>query len=183
MDGLIQNGEDWMEPLADLREYLIETRDNPAKYRQKALRSGVVRDDAWGPYLPKVRAEILRRLLQAQFDIRQEYDDTMTFVTYQELVAIQVTWYRDGIFDQDVARIYNKIFGAKLDLQLDRPSRQAQEEEKLLREVCCDQPDYANLIQQTLKIVKTNSLLQKRRGLHADIENLLDGYLRGKAVA
>lgn len=143
----------------------------------------MVREEAWGPYLPKVRAEILRRLLQAQFDIRQEYDDTMTFVTYQELVAIQVTWYRDGIFDQDLAHIYNQIFGAKLDLQLDRSSRQAREEESLLREVCGDQPEYADLIQQTLKIVKTKSLLQKRRGLHTDVENLLEGYLRGKAVA
>ncbi|HET9504811.1 MAG TPA: hypothetical protein VFO93_14805 [Hymenobacter sp.] len=82
MDGLIQNGESWMEPLSDLRDFLIEARDNPETYRQKRLRSGVVREDAWGPYLPQVRAEILRRLLQAQFDIRQEYDETMTFITH-----------------------------------------------------------------------------------------------------
>jgi len=175
MDGLIMNGESWMEPLADLREYLIETRDNPAQYRQKALRSGVVREDAWGPYLPKVRAEILRRLLQAQFDIRQEYDDTMTFVTYQELVAIQVTWYRDGIFDHNVAEIYNAIFKTNLDMS--KHANKIREEEKWLREVCGDNEDHFDLIQQTVKIVRTKSLMQRRRGLHTDVENLMEKHL------
>ena len=183
MDGLIMNGETWMEPLSELRDFLIEARDNPEEYRQRQLRNGTTRENYWGPYTPKTRAEILRRLLQAQKDIRQEYDETLTFITHQELVAIQVTWYRDGIFEFDVAGIYNSIFGTDLDLGLDKRTNKVREEESLLREVCQDNPDYFELIQQTMKIVKAKSLMVRKRGLQNDIENLLDNYLERKAVA
>ena len=35
MEGLIEHGEEWMQPLMDIRNFLVETRDNPEKYRQK----------------------------------------------------------------------------------------------------------------------------------------------------
>ena len=183
MDGLILNGETWMEPLSELRDFLIEARDNPETYRQRQLRNGTTRENFWGPYTPKTRAEILRRLLQAQKEIRQEYDETMTFITHQELVAIQVTWYRDGIFDYDVARIHNAVFGTVLDLGLDKRTTKIREDEALLREVCQDNPDHFGLIQQTMKVLQAKSLLIRKRGLHDDIEKVLDNYLHEKALA
>lgn len=175
MDGLIMNGETWMEPLSELRDFLIEARDNPEQYRQKRLRNGTIREEAWGPYLPKTRAEILRRLLQAQKEIRAEHDETMTFITHQELVAVQVLWYRDGIFNYNVAEIYNSIFNTHLDMS--KHTNKIREEEKWLREVCKENPDHFDLIQQTVKIVRTKSLMQKRRGLQTDVENLLTNYI------
>lgn len=183
MDGLIMNGETWMEPLSELRDFLIEARDNPKMYRQKRLRNGTIRDDAWGPYKPEVRAEILRRLLQAQKEIRAEYDETMSFITHQELVAIQVNWYRDGIFEFDVAGIYNSIFDTDLDLGLDKRTNKVREEEELLREVCRDNPGHFDLIQQTMKVIKAKSLMLRKRGLQHDIENLLDNYLEAQKSA
>jgi DNA sulfur modification protein DndC len=29
MDALIDNGEEWMIPLQEIRDFLVETRDNP----------------------------------------------------------------------------------------------------------------------------------------------------------
>ena len=40
MDALIDNGEEWMEPLQEMRDFLIETKDNPEKYREKREASG-----------------------------------------------------------------------------------------------------------------------------------------------
>jgi DNA sulfur modification protein DndC len=180
MEGLINNGEDWMEPLSVLRDYLVETRDNPDKYRQKELRNGTIREGYSGPYLPEVRAEILRRLLQAQRDIRAEYDETMSFITHQELVAIQVIWYRDGIFNHSVADIYNKIFNMRL--AMSKHTDKLREEEECLREVCKDNPDHFELIQQAVKIIKTKSLLKNRRGQKGDIESVLDNYIKNKTA-
>lgn len=178
MEGLIQNGEDWMEPLSELRDYLVETRDNPDKYRQKELRNGTIREGYSGPYLPHVRAEILERLLVAQRDIRAEYDETMTFITHQELVAIQVIWYRDGIFKHSVADIYNKVFN--MQLAMSKHTDKLREEEQCLRDVCKTSPDHFELIQQAVKIIKTKSLLKNRRGQKGDIESVLDNYIKKK---
>lgn len=175
MDGLIMNGETWMEPLSELRDFLIEARDNPEKYRQRQLRNGKTRENYWGPYTPDTRAEILKRLLLAQHEIQQEYDETMAFITHQELVAIQVTWYRDGIFNHNVAEIYNAIFNTHLDMS--KHTNKIREEEKWLREVCQDNPDHFDLIQNAVKIVKTKSLMVRKRGLQTDLENMLDDYI------
>lgn len=181
MDGLISNGETWMEPLSELRDFLIEAREEPEKYRQRQLRNKATRENYWGPYTPKTRAEILRRLLQAQKDINETYDDTMVFVTHQELVAIQVIWYRDGIFDYNVAEIYNGIF--KTNIVMTKHTNKIREEEKWLREVCKEEPDYFDLIQNAVKIVKTKSLMTRKRGLQNDLENMLDDYIQTKEPA
>jgi DNA sulfur modification protein DndC len=178
MDGLIMNGESWMEPLSELRDFLIEARDNPETYRQKHLRNGTIREGFWGPYLPSTRADILRQLLEAQKVIRDEYDPTMTFITHQELVAIQVIWYRDGIFNHNVADIYNTVFGTQLDMS--KHTIKIREEETWLREVCKDNLDHFDLIQNAVKIIKTKSLMQRKRGLQNDIENLLNDYLKSQ---
>jgi DNA sulfur modification protein DndC len=42
MEGLIDNGEEWMLPLAEIRNFLVETRDNPEIYREKRRRNGEI---------------------------------------------------------------------------------------------------------------------------------------------
>ncbi|MCR5890354.1 DNA phosphorothioation system sulfurtransferase DndC [Hymenobacter sp. J193] len=168
MEGLIQNGEDWMEPLAELRNFLIEARDNPATYRQKELRRGYVREEAWGPYSANTRAEVLRRLLQAQYTIQQEVDASMSFISYQELITIQALWHRDGLFEHSVASIYNSIYPV------------AMRDEGLLREVCTDNPDHFDLITQAMEVLKTQKLLGRRRNHVTGVEAVLDKYLRNQ---
>ncbi|HET9504812.1 MAG TPA: hypothetical protein VFO93_14810 [Hymenobacter sp.] len=82
-----------------------------------------------------------------------------------------------------MAEIYNAIFNTHLDLGLDKRTAKIREEESLLREVCQDNPDHFNLIQQAVKVVKTKSLLRRKRGLYDDIEQVLDNYLREKEAA
>ena len=176
MEGLIQNGETWMEPLADLRNFLIEARDTPATYRQKELRRGYVREEAWGPYLAETRAEILRRLLQAQYNIQQEVDESMSFLSYQDLVTIQALWHRDGLFSHSVAGIYNSIYPVAMPEATQRS--RSHEQHELLQEVCADAPEHAVLIEQVMQVMKTKSLLKTRRGLDTSIEAVLDNYLK-----
>ncbi|UPT67622.1 MAG: DNA phosphorothioation system sulfurtransferase DndC [Sphingobacteriales bacterium JAD_PAG50586_3] len=71
MEGLIENGEDWMTPLMEIRNFLVETRDNPEKYREKERRNGTTQENRWGPYTATTRVEILKRILKAQKKVQE----------------------------------------------------------------------------------------------------------------
>lgn len=90
MEALIDNGEEWMQPLMEFRDLLADTRDD-ITWRDDKRRNG---QDGIGPYLFEKRALLLEKLLEAQFLVQQDQSD-MELITHQELVAIQLAWYRD----------------------------------------------------------------------------------------
>jgi len=114
MEGLIDNGEDWMQPLADIRNFLMETRDNPEQYRQRERRDGSIHERFWGPYTFETRVEILKRILKAQKQI--EASEGIELITHQEMVLIQYYWFRDSFFRTKVSQVYNSIFKTKIDM-------------------------------------------------------------------
>ena len=44
-----------------------------------------------------------------EIDLFKEEHPEMNLINYQELVAIQVLWHRDNIFNHNVSEIYNKF--------------------------------------------------------------------------
>jgi DNA sulfur modification protein DndC len=175
MDALIDNGEEWMEPLSEFRDYLMETRDNGEQYREKFGRDGKLKPDGqFGPYKPEVRAEFLRRLLEAQRAI-QETQGEVELITHQELIAIDLQWHRDAIFQPKVADIYNEVYNKEI--VMTKKNEKLQEEEKLLQEVCKTHPEDADLIQSMLLFQKSKALMLRKRGLQNDLENILDSHL------
>jgi DNA sulfur modification protein DndC len=93
-------------------------------------------------------------------------------ITSQELIAIQVMWYRDGNFSATVNDIYNEVYG--YDLQNDNVSLQ----ERLLLEKSCNNPAHYSLIQELLALQKNKALLMKKYGLQTDLEARLDSYVK-----
>lgn len=174
MEALIGNGEEWMEPLIELREELMESRDNEDK-REKVGRDGKERKGGLGPYKPFYRAEFLEMLLFAQKEIKQGQPDMENLISYQELVGIQVLWYRDGIFNYKVADIYKKVFGEEI--QIDGENKQTIKEKNMLKEISGD--DF-QLINELLELQKTKTILMNNRGLQNDIENRLERFIDGK---
>lgn len=100
MEALIDNGEDWMLPMLELRDWLVDYRDDP-NYRSDKRRNG---SPGKGPFNIMARAKILTMLLNAQKSTGQE------LITGQELKAIQITWNLDG-YSESVYQIYNDIYG------------------------------------------------------------------------
>jgi DNA sulfur modification protein DndC len=105
MEALIDNGEEWMIPLSELRDTLAESRDN-LEWREDFRRNG---QEAPGPYKPQYRALILEKLLYAQKEAQLTEPD-IDLITNQELVAVQIMWYKDSIFNYQVSEIYNKVY-------------------------------------------------------------------------
>jgi len=176
MEALITNGEDWMIPLMEIRDYLAHTvdRDNP-NYEEdvKKFRMPIRRNkaDGLGPYYPEVRKYILTKVLEAQ-KIAQDIDPEQQLISYQELVGIQVNWNRDFIFEFNVSNIYNSIFGGNIDLG--ENATNTINENNLLLEAANNDKELVTLISKLLKAQKNKLLLVKKIGLQNDIEAILE---------
>lgn len=192
MEGLIGNGEEWMYPLLDLRDELVNgrnIRENREIFRRhrrfKIAKSEVDKkaskteddndeereDGSWGAYTPEYRAKILKMVLEAQKEIQETQGETMQLISHQELIAIQVIWYRDGILKYIVADIYNAIFD--IQIKMSNYEEKKNQEIQLLKECFEDEIDF-EFIQKSLNVLRTKTLIVKKRGLSNDIENLVE---------
>ena len=99
---------------------VIEENRNVSKNRSETRRNGQRAVDETGHnqgnYTMEYRIQLLRELLTIQKDT-QQYRSSIDLITSQELIAIQVMWYRDGNFTTTVNDIYNEVYG--YDLQND----------------------------------------------------------------
>jgi len=175
MEAMIDKGDDWMIPLMEIRDFLSQTidrenptlKEDPYYYRMEVRRNG---QPGLGPYKPKWRKHILELVLKAQKTIQEENPD-MQLISYQELVAIQVTWNRDFIFEYNVSDIYNEVIGKNI--ELNEVGENIKKEKQLLKQNCEDESEF-NLVNKLLKTQKNKILLTNRWGLQNDIDNLLD---------
>ncbi|WP_297090320.1 DNA phosphorothioation system sulfurtransferase DndC [uncultured Draconibacterium sp.] len=174
MSALINNGFEWLNPLLQLRNVLDKER-NEIKNRMPTRRDGSPAVNELGTYWPAYRASILKRVLETQKQL-QETKPHLELITNQELIAIQVIWNRDLFFDKKVSQIYNAVFNIKLDMK-DKAERQ-EKENQLLLDACKNDDSDFNLIQDLLQLQKSKTLMIRKRGLQADIENRLERFIK-----
>ena len=174
MSALIKNGVEWMKPLLDYRNRLVENR-NVSELRYATRRNGQAAVDETGHnqgnYTIEYRVQLLKELLEIQKNT-QRYRASFDLITSQELIAIQILWYRDGYFNTTVNDIYNEVYG--YDLQNDNIGLQ----ERLLLEKACQKPEHYKLIKELLALQKNKTLLMKKYGLQTDIENRLESFIK-----
>ncbi|MDD4437721.1 MAG: DNA phosphorothioation system sulfurtransferase DndC [Tissierellia bacterium] len=178
MSALIKNGVNWMQPLLDFRNRLVENR-NISDNRSETRRNGQLAVDEtghkMGNYTMEYRIQLLRELLTIQKDT-QQYRSSIDLITSQELIAIQVMWYRDGNFTTTVNDIYNDVYG------YDLPNDNIGLQERLLLERACNNPAHYSLIKELLALQKNKVLLVKKYGLQTDLETRLDSYIKEAGI-
>lgn len=176
MTALINNGVKWMKPLLDFRNRLVENR-NKSEYRRDRRRNNqrAVDDTGHnqGNYTIEYRQQILKELLEVQKST-QQHRGSIELITQQELIAIQILWYRDGYFTPTVNDIYNTVYG------YDIPNDQIPLEERILLEKSCKEESHYQLIQELLALQKSKNLMMRKYGLQNDIEHQLDLFLEEK---
>ncbi len=100
MEALVDNGQDWLEPLLDFRQYLAET-GNPEKkhqYRDIRGRDGRVifkKDGTLAARTYKLEAsqEMLRRLLRTEQQVQREGPDPEArLIEDEEILEIRRLW-------------------------------------------------------------------------------------------
>ena len=176
MSSLIKNGVEWMKPLLEFRDRLVENR-NVSELRCDTRRNGQRAVDKTGHnlgnYTMEYRIQMLRELLQTQKTV-QEGHSSVNLITSQELIAIQVIWFRDGNFSTTVNDIYNEVYGYNI------PNLEIGLQERLILEKSCIDPQHFQLIQELLALQKSKVLLMRKFGLQNDIEERLDSFIKGK---
>ena len=176
MSSLIKNGVEWMKPLLDYRDKLVEHRNDSEK-RSDTRRNGQRAVDETGHnlgnYTMEYRIQMLRELLQTQKTV-QEGHSSVNLITSQELIAIQVIWFRDGNFSTTVNDIYNEVYGYNI------PNLEIGLQGRLILEKSCTDPQHFQLIQELLALQKSKVLLMRKFGLQNDIEERLDSFIKEK---
>jgi DNA sulfur modification protein DndC len=161
MKKMIVNGEEWMLPLLEFRDWLRDIR-NSEEHRDSRRRNG---QEGIGPFTMDTRKEILERLLKMENEVNR------TLITIQELAAIQYQWNFDGNFQHSVSKIYNKIKGVELMIPTQSSTEQRRQEEyQLLTEVCREKNVNPEHIRELLELERGKLAFLRRRNIHSDLK-------------
>lgn len=172
MSHMIINGEEWMEPLMEFRDWLCEIRDDETKRenQRRNLQPGP------GPFNKETRKEILERLLKIELEVGYE------FITMQELVAIQYQWNYDGIFQFSVAEIYSNIKGDKIMVPENQMSERRSEEFEILEEVCGKHNINPDHIKELMELEREHLSFLRRHNIFEDMKSKIERFVMGKDI-
>ncbi|WHT39499.1 DNA phosphorothioation system sulfurtransferase DndC [Myroides sp. mNGS23_01] len=180
MTSLVNNGRDWMLPLMEFRNRLVEGRNLPEN-RMDRRRNGqlAINEDGEnnGTYNIDYRYRILKDLLTIQKQVQEQRPDVV-LINNQELIAIQVSWNRDLYFDHTVGELYKEIYGREISTSNIKALDQT--EKRIIREVCQDDMNYYNLIDNLITLQESKTLLISKYGLHNDVERRIEQFATSK---
>lgn len=184
MEAMIDGGQEWMEPLLELRDWLAATQDPARKreFREVRRRNGQIQiwgEDknkvVWGPYTLDRRREILRKLLEAQQRVRQTGPDPeIKLVSDAELHEIRRLWRsQEGDWEDSVPKIYRDVVGEDLDWVEEDAAASSALEHRLLEDSCALHNVPAGLLRELIDIERDVQGLGRRSGVHGRIERIL----------
>jgi DNA sulfur modification protein DndC len=119
MEAMVENGEEWLEPLLEFRNHLSSLQDSSlwSSIRRYKRRDGRVKEkdgvpQPWGPYTFETRKNLLRQLLKTQLAMNALSGESSILILHEELEAIRSLWRLE---EQDwldsVPAIYKEIIG------------------------------------------------------------------------
>lgn len=184
MEALIDNGEDWMEPLLELRDWLVDTQnpDTKEQYREVRRRDGRVHywgDNRekliWGPYKLTVRQDILRQVLEAQNEVRElGPDPEIELIRPEELFEIRRLWrVEEGDWTDTVPQIYRSVTGADLDWPDEDVSSQGHLELSILKESAAAHDLPVGLLRELIDLEARYHGMSRRSNIFNRIESIL----------
>ncbi|MFC0116921.1 DNA phosphorothioation system sulfurtransferase DndC [Pseudoalteromonas xiamenensis] len=191
MESLIQNGEQWMEPLLKYRNILARSTSPKLKkkYRNHIRRDGrlafkTVREDkervltddyTTGPYLLKYRKLAVRLLLRMQKQMNDQ-GHKIELITVPELHAVRHEWLNDPNepdWDDSLPTIVYEELGLKLDWTIDDTNQFSQAEGELLNELAPQHGVSAQMIKKLIDLETSMSGLTRRTGIFNKIGRLI----------
>jgi len=189
MEAMIQNDEEkeWMQPLLDLRNELdiendLDRRDFRRRQGHVQLYERVVPGanttevvNIPGPYTKQWREEWLRRVLQAQAEVRRNAPEAMKnieLIALEELSEIRRIWLEEfHEFDDSLPRLYEAITNTPF--HDPRPnagnSLLGEDEWSILEEICDDSMQF-ELIARLLDTERQYQTMSRRKGVIEALE-------------
>jgi len=186
MESLVDNGEEWMEPLLDFRNKLATHRLPEVK---RKLRSIKRRDGrVWrkknsdgspgapipGPYKFEVRCDLLRELLQIEQTVRIEGPDpSARLIRDDELLEIRKIWRaEEQDWEDSVPKIYRDVTGNELPGVTEDVTSFNSTDAELLKEVCARHEVPARLVGKLLDLERDMQGMSRRAGIFKQIDRV-----------
>jgi DNA sulfur modification protein DndC len=195
VEGLIEDGETWLQPLLDFRNWLKEIRDDPRareetqKSQKKRMIHAMKNGKAFeapehrghkilGPFTIEARHKILQRLMETQKKLGKE---ECKLISQEELAAIQTLW----IYEGDSSRSVQKIAGKFMSKNGRAPSTLAKEKDDLgyLLQLCEKEEVSLQLLETLLAVERDLSGLSRRRDLYSRLEKVLEEHIMSELAS
>jgi DNA sulfur modification protein DndC len=190
IEGSIEEGETWLKPLLEFRDWLLMIRDD-SRYRESTRKTERKKEviakrlgreyiapehrghKILGPFTFEIRHEILRRLIRLQ---EQVISKGITLISPEEIKAIETIWIYEGDSISSVADVldYPEMNRFTADSALKRNNILGLEQ---LAEICNKNGIPARLIEQLLIVEKDLSHLSRRIGIYDRLEMVIEEYV------
>lgn len=191
MEALVEDGEKWLKPLLEIRDYLHQTTnpDKKAEFREYKGRNGKVRfkNDgtgtiARGPYKLSFCKELFRKLLEAQKFIEKEKPGTdFQVIRPEEIHAVRKIWMTErGDWEDSIPKIYREVMGNDLDWIQDDVGFFSVTENKLLEEVCKEHDIPTQLVIKLLDVERQIQGMTRRSSAYSKIDAVLNQEWRSE---
>ena len=188
MEAMIKNDDEkiWMTPLLELRNELGDFAQDRTRrdYRRMDGRVQLFHDsNVPGPYKKKWREHWLRRVLEAQQEVRRlgppEVQD-LELISMEELREIRRLWlYEKHQFDDSVPVIYEEVTGKPFPEPPSDDSLLRRDDWDILRKLCGEDDEFFELQTQLLDIEREYRGMTRRAGIFDALEDRLRAYQYG----
>jgi DNA sulfur modification protein DndC len=190
MEAMIENGEEWMEPLLQFRELLASTQDPLVKLQVRNFkrRNGQVMlkpDGGYvpGPYKLNTRKDLLRRLLETEIAVRRDGPNRdERLITKEELEQIRRIWRsEEQDWEDSVPKIYKQVTGEDLDWAADEQPAFSAEERNLLDTICATNQVPSAMVAKLLDIERELHGMSRRSAVHQRLSGVFDEDWRSES--
>ena len=193
MEAMIDNGEEWLEPLLDLRDELAETQnpDRKREFRDFKRRDGSVtfvgdsETSIPGPYLFAYRKELLRKVLEAQEQVNSKAPpgEKTVLIQIEELREIRRIWRSEqGDWGDAVSETVKAVTGKELPAEAADGFEFQADDAKVLAEICSKHDLPPRLMAQLLEAERSVRGLKRRTLIHRKIASVLEQEWRDETT-
>lgn len=194
MEALIDNGEEWMVPMLEFRDFLAATQDPERRkeVRDYRRRDGLVHFRKRGqgellirgPYRLAFRKQLLTRLLQVQEQIRHDGPDAqIELISPEELFEIRRLWRVEAQdWEDSIPGIYQAATGRDLPWPQDDGAFFGADERALLAQICAEEEVPTDLMVALIESQRQHGRLTGRTVIHARIDEVMRSEWRSEEV-
>ncbi len=192
MEALIDNGEEWMVPLLEFRDFLAATqeperrkevrdyrrRDGLVHFRKRGQGELLIR----GPYRLEFRKQLLARLLQVQEQVQRDGPDAkLELISPEELYEIRRLWRAEAHdWEDSVPAIYRAATGRDLPWPQDDGAVFGAAERALLAQICAEEDVPLDLMLALIESQRQHGALTGRTAIHARLDEVLRSEWRSE---
>lgn len=183
MESLVDNGEEWLEPLLEFRDWLTITTDPARKreFRDIKGRDGrvIVRKNgevAARTYKLETSKEMLRRLLKIQKKIQERKPDLdLILIEEVELHEIRRLWQTERQdWDDSVPAIFREVTGTDLDWATNDDGSFDGAQKLLLESICREYDVPFDFVAQLLEVERQTQGFARRSNIQKEIASVVN---------